>query len=102
MARWIRWGTGRGRVRTPSPGSIASWSTDHWPPRWGAASRQPDGGSMHTRRVLVTAAGGFIGHHLVKRLLVEGCWVRGADLEAPGYEPRARPEVDGVDLRRGA
>src|SRR2546427_4339119 len=100
MARWIRWGTGRGRVRTPSPGSIASWSTDHWPPRWCAASRQPDGGSMHTQRVLVTGAGGFIGHHLVKRLVVEGCWVRGVDLKAPEYEPSPAHEFELLDLRR--
>src|SRR3989441_785427 len=100
MARWIRCGTGRGRVRTPSPGSIASWSTDHWPPRWCAASRQPDGGSMHTRRVLVTGAGGFIGHHLVKRLVVEGCWVRGVDLKAPEYEPSPAHEFELLDLRR--
>jgi nucleoside-diphosphate-sugar epimerase len=29
-------------------------------------------------RTLVTGAGGFIGHHLVKRLKAEGHWVRGA------------------------
>src|SRR5229473_2297277 len=28
-------------------------------------------------RILVTGAGGFIGHHLVKRLRGEGNWVRG-------------------------
>jgi len=35
------------------------------------------------KRVLVTGAGGFIGHHLVKRLKAEGYWVRGADLKNP-------------------
>ena len=30
-------------------------------------------------KILVTGAGGFIGHHLVKRLKAEGNWVRGAD-----------------------
>jgi D-arabinose 1-dehydrogenase-like Zn-dependent alcohol dehydrogenase len=34
-------------------------------------------------RVLVTGAGGFIGHHLVKRLKAEGHWVRGVDLKYP-------------------
>jgi len=27
------------------------------------------------KRVLVTGAGGFIGHYLVKGLKEEGCWV---------------------------
>ena len=40
-------------------------------------------------RVLVTGAGGFIGHHLVKRLVAEGHWVRGVDLEPPRFEPSA-------------
>ena len=31
-------------------------------------------------RVLVTGAGGFIGHHLVKCLKTEGSWVRGVDI----------------------
>jgi nucleoside-diphosphate-sugar epimerase len=36
-------------------------------------------------RILVTGAGGFIRHHLVKRLKAEGHWVRGADLKYPEY-----------------
>ena len=35
------------------------------------------------RRVLVTGAGGFIGHHLVKHLKKLGYWVRGVDIKAP-------------------
>src|SRR5512136_2951955 len=34
---------------------------------------------------LVCGAGGFIGHHLVKRLKREGFWVRGADLKFPRF-----------------
>ena len=30
---------------------------------------------------LVCGAGGFIGHHLVRRLKREGFWVRGTDLK---------------------
>ena len=37
-------------------------------------------------RVLVTGAGGFIGHHLVKRLKAEGYWVRGVDIKEPEFE----------------
>ena len=52
------------------------------------------------QRVLVTGAGGFIGHHLVKRLVVEGCWVRGVDLKVPEYEPSPAHEFELLDLRR--
>jgi GDP-D-mannose 3', 5'-epimerase len=51
-------------------------------------------------RVLVTGAGGFIGHHLVKRLKAEGNWVRGADIELPEYEPSLADEFEQLDLRR--
>ena len=30
-------------------------------------------------KVLVTGAGGFIGHHLVTFLKQRGCWVRGVE-----------------------
>jgi len=56
---------------------------------------------MHiVRRVLVTGAGGFIGHHLVKDLIQRGFWVRGVDLESPEYEPSAANEFQIGDLRR--
>ena len=50
-------------------------------------------------RVLVTGAGGFIGHHLVKRLKEEGYWVRGADLKNPEFEATAADEFQLLDLR---
>jgi GDP-D-mannose 3', 5'-epimerase len=52
------------------------------------------------RRALVTGAGGFIGHHLVKDLTRRGYWVRGVDLEPPEYEPSAADEFQVADLRR--
>ncbi len=55
---------------------------------------------MHTEtRVLVTGAGGFIGHHLVKRLEAEGYWVRGVDIKKPEYEATAADEFHILDLR---
>jgi GDP-D-mannose 3',5'-epimerase len=50
-------------------------------------------------RVLVTGAGGFIGHHLVKRLKAEGYWVRGVDIKEPEFEPTAADEFEILDLR---
>jgi GDP-D-mannose 3',5'-epimerase len=52
------------------------------------------------QRVLVTGAGGFIGHHLVKRLKADGHWVRGADIKLPEYESSAADEFDLLDLRK--
>jgi len=51
-------------------------------------------------RVLVTGAGGFIGHHVVKHLVSEGYWVRGVDLKYPEYEESAAHEFELLDLRR--
>ena len=39
-------------------------------------------------RVLVTGAGGFIGHHLTKYLIERGYWVRGVDIKEPEYEAK--------------
>ncbi len=49
-------------------------------------------------RVLVTGAGGFIGHHLVKYLVERGYWVRGVDIKEPEYEPSAAHEFKLLDL----
>ena len=56
---------------------------------------------MDTRkRILVTGAGGFIGHHLVKRLKDEGHWVRGVDLKNTEYEASPADEFETLDLRQ--
>ncbi len=55
---------------------------------------------MNNMRILVTGAGGFIGHHLVKRLKAEGCWVRGVDLHLPEYEDTQADEFELLDLRK--
>lgn len=54
----------------------------------------------NSTRIVVTGAGGFIGHHLVKRLRAEGHWVRGADLKAPEYEATDANEFEILDLRK--
>jgi nucleoside-diphosphate-sugar epimerase len=53
-------------------------------------------------RVLVTGAGGFIGHHLVKDLVGRGYWVRGVDVKYPEYERTAAQEFEILDLRERA
>jgi len=50
-------------------------------------------------RVLVTGAGGFIGHHLVCRLKRQGCWVRGVDIKRPEFGASAADEFLLADLR---
>ncbi len=40
---------------------------------------------MSQTRVLVTGAGGFIGHHLVSFLRAKGYWVRGVDIKVPEF-----------------
>jgi nucleoside-diphosphate-sugar epimerase len=51
-------------------------------------------------RVLVTGAGGFIGHHLVTFLKLEGYWVRGVDLKLPDFSVTDADEFEVLDLRR--
>jgi GDP-D-mannose 3', 5'-epimerase len=48
---------------------------------------------------LVCGAGGFIGHHLVKRLRREGFWVRGADLKFPRFSETQADDFMIGDLR---
>src|SRR5262245_34270622 len=51
-------------------------------------------------KVLVTGAGGFIGHHFVSMLKQKNYWVRGVDLKHPEYEPTTADEFEVLDLRR--
>jgi len=55
---------------------------------------------MSQTRVLVTGAGGFIGHHLVTLLRARGCWVRGVDIKVPEYSEIDADEFEILDLRR--
>jgi nucleoside-diphosphate-sugar epimerase len=53
------------------------------------------------KRVLVTGAGGFIGHHLVGYLKERGHWVRAVDVRRPHGLPSAADEFALIDVRRG-
>ena len=50
--------------------------------------------------VLVTGAGGFIGHHLTSALVARGHRVRGVDLVEPSFEASRAQEFATLDLRR--
>src|SRR2546422_2664302 len=54
----------------------------------------------HRAKVLVTGAGGFIGHHLVTYLKRKGYWVRGVDMKPPVYRASDADEFQVFDLRR--
>ena len=52
-------------------------------------------------KILVTGAGGFIGHHLVRFLKKKSYWVRGADIKYPEFS--SKDEADEfllLDLRK--
>lgn len=51
------------------------------------------------KTALVCGAGGFIGSHLVRRLKVEGFWVRGVDLKFPEFSATAADDFVMGDLR---
>lgn len=54
------------------------------------------------KRALVCGAGGFIAGHLVRRLKVEGYWVRGVDIKHPEFAPSAADDFLLFDLRDAA
>lgn len=51
------------------------------------------------KKAIVLGAGGFIGHHLVKRLKQEGFWVKGIDIKLPEFSKSAADEFIVGDLR---
>ena len=51
------------------------------------------------KKALVLGAGGFIGHHMVRRLKKEGFWVRGVDLKYPEFSEVEADEFVIGDLR---
>ena len=52
-----------------------------------------------TKRAVVCGAGGFIGSHLVRRLVNEGYWVRGVDIKHPEWNVSSAHEFMVADLR---
>jgi len=51
-------------------------------------------------KILVTGAGGFIGHHMVRFLKKKGYWVRGVDIKYPEFSsPYEADEFLLLDLR---
>ena len=55
---------------------------------------------MEAKTILVTGAGGFIGHHLVTFLKQKGFYVRAVDIKKPEYEISNADEFEILDLRR--
>ena len=53
-----------------------------------------------TTKVLVTGAGGFIGHNLVSYLKKKGYWVRGVDIKKPEFGESDADEFKLLDLRQ--
>eukprot|EP01047_Picozoa_sp_COSAG01_P016061 COSAG01_NODE_814_length_13398_cov_4.254230_4_plen_334_part_00 len=51
------------------------------------------------KKALVCGGGGFIGHHLVKRLKSMGYWVRAVDLKYPEFEATTADDFIQGDLR---
>jgi nucleoside-diphosphate-sugar epimerase len=51
------------------------------------------------KKALVCGAGGFIGHHMVRRLKKEGFWVRAVDLKYPQFSPVEADDFVLGDLR---
>jgi len=51
------------------------------------------------KKAVIFGAGGFIGSHMVKRLKLEGYWVRGVDLKTPDFSESHADDFIVGDLR---
>jgi nucleoside-diphosphate-sugar epimerase len=51
------------------------------------------------KKALVLGGGGFIGSHMVKRLKLEGFWVRAVDMKFPEFSPTKADDFLKGDLR---
>src|SRR3989442_11272468 len=69
-------------------------------PNAARVNERPPNSMNSSTRILVTGAGGFIGHHLVKYLVARNYWVRGMDIKEPEYEKTSAHEFELLDLRR--
>lgn len=54
---------------------------------------------MGQKNILVTGAGGLIGHHLVEYFKEMGYWVRGVDIRKPLFSTSSADEFQLLDLR---
>lgn len=52
------------------------------------------------KKVLITGAGGFIGHHLTEFLVSKGFWVRAVDIKYPEYAQSPAHDFRLLDLRK--
>jgi GDP-D-mannose 3',5'-epimerase len=77
----------------PDMATFTRRRSDGFPHHVPLARFKPDG------IVVVTGGGGFIGHHLVKRLVREGCDVRAVDLHVPEFENSPAQEFILADMR---
>jgi GDP-D-mannose 3', 5'-epimerase len=80
---------------------MAQWRVFQYPEKakWKSWFKSEEEQRTMNKRILVTGAGGFIGHHLTRYLTSRGCWVRGVDLKEPEYEPTTANEFELLDLR---
>jgi nucleoside-diphosphate-sugar epimerase len=51
------------------------------------------------KKALITGAGGFIGHHLLKFHKNKSEWFRGVDIKYPEFEPTQVDKFELLDLR---